>query len=121
MWEVMTPPPDRHAERFERCFERNYRDIARACARRAATPEDAATQVFATAWIPATALRQTHAPGRDASRSCLETMRECEDQQRSYSTNPGLGGSDGGPTAALVPRVRSAGAGSTGRVQPEGC
>ena len=46
-------PPDGHAERFERCFERNYRDIARYCARRAATPEDAedaATEVFATAW-----------------------------------------------------------------------
>jgi RNA polymerase sigma-70 factor, ECF subfamily len=45
--------PDAHAERFERCFERNYRDIARYCARRAATPEDAedaATEVFATAW-----------------------------------------------------------------------
>jgi RNA polymerase sigma-70 factor, ECF subfamily len=49
----MTAPPDGHAERFERCFERNYRDIARYCARRAATPEDAedaATEVFATAW-----------------------------------------------------------------------
>lgn len=39
--------------RFERCFERNYRDVARFCARRAATAEDAedaATEVFATAW-----------------------------------------------------------------------
>jgi RNA polymerase sigma factor (sigma-70 family) len=49
----MTVAADGHAERFERCFERNYRDIARYCARRAATPEDAedaATEVFATAW-----------------------------------------------------------------------
>jgi RNA polymerase sigma factor (sigma-70 family) len=49
----MTVVPDGHAERFERCFERNYRDVARYCARRAATPEDAedaATEVFATAW-----------------------------------------------------------------------
>jgi RNA polymerase sigma factor (sigma-70 family) len=40
-------------ERFEACFERNYPDIARFCARRSATPEDAedaATEVFATAW-----------------------------------------------------------------------
>jgi RNA polymerase sigma-70 factor (ECF subfamily) len=49
----MMVAPDGHAERFERCFERNYRDVARYCARRAATPEDAedaATEVFATAW-----------------------------------------------------------------------
>jgi RNA polymerase sigma-70 factor (ECF subfamily) len=41
------------AERFERCFERNYADVARYCARRAGSPEDAedaATEVFATAW-----------------------------------------------------------------------
>jgi RNA polymerase sigma factor (sigma-70 family) len=41
------------SERFERCFQRNYAHIARYCARRAATPdeaEDAATEVFATAW-----------------------------------------------------------------------
>ena len=40
-------------EDFERCFERNYGDIARFCARRAATAEDAedaATEVFAIAW-----------------------------------------------------------------------
>jgi hypothetical protein len=40
-------------EDFERCFERNYGDIARFCARRAATAEDAedaATEVFAVAW-----------------------------------------------------------------------
>ena len=38
---------------FERCFERNYGDVARFCARRAATDEDAedaATEVFAIAW-----------------------------------------------------------------------
>jgi RNA polymerase sigma factor (sigma-70 family) len=41
------------AERFERCFERNYADIARYCARRTSShedAEDAATDVFATAW-----------------------------------------------------------------------
>jgi RNA polymerase sigma factor (sigma-70 family) len=41
------------SERFERCFARNYADIARYCARRAATPDDAedvAIEVFATAW-----------------------------------------------------------------------
>ena len=46
-------PPQARAERFERCFERNYADIARYCARRTASPEDAedaATEVFATAW-----------------------------------------------------------------------
>ena len=54
MWRMMsTPlrPPD--DARFEGCFERNYRDVARFCARRAATvedAEDAATEVFATAW-----------------------------------------------------------------------
>ena len=40
-------------EDFERCFERNYGDIARFCARRTATAEDAedaATDVFAIAW-----------------------------------------------------------------------
>jgi RNA polymerase sigma factor (sigma-70 family) len=40
-------------ERFERCFERNYADVARYCARRTSSPEDAedaATEVFATAW-----------------------------------------------------------------------
>ena len=40
-------------EDFERCFERNYGDVARFCARRAATDEDAedaATEVFAIAW-----------------------------------------------------------------------
>jgi RNA polymerase sigma factor (sigma-70 family) len=45
--------PQARAERFERCFERNYGDVARYCARRTASPEDAedaATDVFATAW-----------------------------------------------------------------------
>jgi RNA polymerase sigma factor (sigma-70 family) len=45
--------PQARAERFERCFEQHYADIARYCVRRAATPEDAedaATDVFATAW-----------------------------------------------------------------------
>src|SRR5215208_4877313 len=40
-------------ERFERCFERNYGDVARYCARRLpkhADAEDAATEVFTTAW-----------------------------------------------------------------------
>ena len=40
-------------DRFEACFRRNYADVARFCARRSATPqdaEDAATEVFATAW-----------------------------------------------------------------------
>lgn len=40
-------------QRFERCFERNYADVARFCARRAPTPheaEDLATEVFAIAW-----------------------------------------------------------------------
>ena len=44
---------DTDADRFEACFERNYADVARFCARRAASPqdaEDAATEVFATAW-----------------------------------------------------------------------
>jgi RNA polymerase sigma-70 factor (ECF subfamily) len=39
--------------RFEDCFRRNYADVARFCARRSAAPEDAedaATEVFATAW-----------------------------------------------------------------------
>jgi RNA polymerase sigma-70 factor (ECF subfamily) len=41
------------AARFERCFDRNYADVARFCARRAGSAEDAedaATEVFATAW-----------------------------------------------------------------------
>ena len=41
------------ADRFEACFRRNYADVARFCARRTSTPhdaEDAATDVFATAW-----------------------------------------------------------------------
>jgi RNA polymerase sigma factor (sigma-70 family) len=45
--------PSPQAERFERCFARNYADIARYCARRTTSPEDAedaATEVFATAW-----------------------------------------------------------------------
>ena len=40
-------------EGFERCFERNYGDVARYCARRTGTAEDAedaATEVFAIAW-----------------------------------------------------------------------
>ncbi len=39
--------------RFEALFERNYHDVARFCARRSATTEDAedaATEVFGTAW-----------------------------------------------------------------------
>jgi RNA polymerase sigma factor (sigma-70 family) len=50
---MTAPPPRALADRFERCFERNYADIARYCARRTSTPEDAedaATDVFATAW-----------------------------------------------------------------------
>jgi RNA polymerase sigma factor (sigma-70 family) len=50
---VKTLRPDDDARRFERCFERNYRDIARYCARRLPKhedAEDAATEVFATAW-----------------------------------------------------------------------
>jgi RNA polymerase sigma-70 factor, ECF subfamily len=46
-------PRSHPAERFERCFERHYADVARYCARRTSTPEDAedaATDVFATAW-----------------------------------------------------------------------
>ncbi len=46
--------PSGSAERrFERCFERNYADVARYCARRSPTPheaEDLATEVFAIAW-----------------------------------------------------------------------
>lgn len=41
------------ADRFEACFRRNYGAVARFCARRSATPqdaEDATTEVFATAW-----------------------------------------------------------------------
>lgn len=44
-------PPE--SARFEECFRRNYADVARFCARRSATAEDAedaATEVFATAW-----------------------------------------------------------------------
>ena len=47
------PRAQSEVERFERCFERNYADVARYCARRARSPEDAedaATEVFATAW-----------------------------------------------------------------------
>jgi RNA polymerase sigma factor (sigma-70 family) len=54
MYGAMTAlSPQSRAERFERCFEQHYADIARYCARRTATPEDAedaATDVFATAW-----------------------------------------------------------------------
>ena len=51
---MMAPPvSESPADRFEACFRRNYADVARFCARRAASAhdaEDAATEVFATAW-----------------------------------------------------------------------
>jgi len=47
----MTAPPNGHAERFERCFDGNYHDIARYCARRAATLEDA-EDAATEAWRP---------------------------------------------------------------------
>lgn len=50
---MTTAIPKGDTARFERCFASNYADVARFCARRAPTPqdaEDAAVEVFAVAW-----------------------------------------------------------------------
>src|SRR5918999_5117277 len=97
-------PPDGHAERFERCFERNYRDVARYCARRAATPEDAedaTTEVFATAWRrrvrpperagrPAVAVR--HRPARACERRTRGTAALAAEAAASGAARAGAGG-----------------------------